>query len=218
MGKARVKRWQLERAKHRKLLWVAFGVMQSAFVLEVGAGLAASSASLQIDALETAETKTLSDSVITPRWSGTRGRRLEQIAGTLALAFCAWTVAVAIWNHVHDILPNAVIMAAASGLIFAVNALVFALLYGERVGSPKMRAAWTGARNDMIGAGIVLCAAGGVWITKACWPDAAALAVLLPFAARRAILTMRAPADAILTRRLNASPKRAPPSQTDGRS
>ena len=193
MGKARVKRWQLERAKHRKLTLVAFAVMQSAFVLEIGAGLAASSAALQIDALETVETKTVADSVITPRWSGTQGKRLEQIAGILALAFCAWTVAVAIWNHVNDILPNAIIMAAASALILVVNAIVFALLYREWIGSAKMRAAWAGARNDMVGAGVVLCAAGGVWATGACWPDALALAVLLPFAARRAILTMRAP-------------------------
>lgn len=193
MGKARTQRWQLERAKHRKLLLVAFAVMQSAFVLEIGAGLAASSASLQIDALETVDTKTISNSVITPRWTAQQEQRLEMGAGLLSLLFCMWTVGVAIWNHVNDILPNAVIMAAASGLIFVVNAVVFTLLYRARIGSAKMRAAWLGARNDMMGAGVALCAAGGVWATGACWPDALALAVLLPFAARRAFLTMRAP-------------------------
>lgn len=191
MGKARVKRWQLERAKHRKLMLVAFAVMQSAFVLEIGAGLAASSAALQIDALETVETKTVSDSVITSRWTAKQEQRLELGAGLLSLTFCVWTVGVAIWNHVNDILPNAIVMAAASGLIFVVNAVVFALLYRARIGSAKMRSAWAGARNDMLGAGVVLCAAGGIWITGACWPDALALAVLLPFTARRAILTMR---------------------------
>lgn len=191
MGKARVQRWQLERAKHRKLLWMAFTVMQAAFVIELAAGLFAGSASLQIDALETVNTKTVSESVIKPRWSAKQENTLTTMAGVLALLFCCWTVGVAIWNHVYGIVPNARVMAATGGLIFIVNAVTCILLFHQRVRSAKMKAAWYGARNDMIGAASVLCGAAGVWLTGKSWPDALALALILPFAAYRAFATMR---------------------------
>lgn len=193
MGKARVQRWQLERAKHRKLIWMAFTVMQASFVIELGAGLFAGSASLQIDALETVNTKTVSESVIKPRWSAKQEHTLNVMAGVFALFFCCWTVGVAIWNYVYGIVPNARVVAATAGLIFIVNAVAFVLLFHQRVGSAKMKAAWCGARNDMIGAAVVLAGAAGVWLTGESWPDALALALILPFAAYRAVLTMKSP-------------------------
>lgn len=191
MGKARAQRWQLERAKHRKLLWMAFAVMQASFVIELGAGLVAGSASLQIDALETVNTKTVTESVMKPRWSAKQEDTLNTMAGVFGLLLCCWTVGVAIWNYVYGIVPNARVMAATAGLIFVVNAVAFVLLFHQRVGSAKMKAAWYGARNDMIGAAIILAGAAGVWLTCESWPDAIALALILPFAAYRAVATMR---------------------------
>jgi Co/Zn/Cd efflux system component len=191
MGKARAQRWKLERAKHRKLLWMAFTVMQAAFVIDIAAGLLASSAALQLDALETVNTKTVTESIVKPRYSAGQEKLLNTLAGVFALLLCCWTVGVAIWNYVNRIVPNATIMAATGGLVFIANAVAFGLLFSQRVGSTKMWSAWCGARNDMIGAGIILSSAAGVWLTDESWPDALALALILPFAAFRAIATMR---------------------------
>ncbi len=191
MGKARAQRWQLERAKNRKLLWMAFTVMQAAFVIELGAGLIAGSASLQIDALETVNTKTVTESVIKPRWSARQEGPLNTMAGVFALLLCCWTFGVAVWNHIYNIVPDARVMGAVGGLFFIVNAVAFVLLFHQRVGSAKMKAAWCGARNDMIGAAAVLAGAAGVWLTGKSWPDAIALALIFPFASYRAIETMR---------------------------
>lgn len=191
MGKARVRRWQLERAKHRKLLVAALAAMQACFVIELVGGLIAGSASLQVDALETTDTKTVADSVMKPTWNERLEKRLNTAAGAFALVLCFWTIGVVIWNYWHKVVPNAFLMAVVSGFVFALNATAFVLLYRARIGNAKMRAAWRGARNDMIGAGTVLIAAGGVWGTGESWPDALALALILPFAAYRAVLTMR---------------------------
>lgn len=191
MGKARAQRLQLERAKHRKLLWMAYTVIQAAFVIEFGAGLIGGSAALQLDALETADSKTVTDSVVKGPWTAKHEVTLNVMTGVFALLLSCWTIGVAVWNQVNDVVPDAIVMATAAGFIFVLNAVTFVLLLRQRLESEKLKAAWRGARNDMVGAGTVMVGAAGVWLTGRNWPDAVALALILPFAVKRAIATMR---------------------------
>ena len=152
------------------------------FIIEIGAGVAAGSASLQADALDflgDAGNYVISLFVV---GMALRYRASAALAkgATMAL-FACWVIGIAAWNAGHGTLPAAFTMRAIGLTALLANTASFGLLWAYRAGDANMRSAWICIRNDVPGNLAVLLAAAGVFGTGTGWPDiivAATMAVL----------------------------------------
>src|SRR5262245_65394790 len=93
---------------YRRALWVVLGINAVMFLIEIGAGLAAGSASLQADALDflgDAGNYAISLLVV---GMALRYRAMAALAkgGTMGL-FGLWVVGMVIWHALHGTLPSA---------------------------------------------------------------------------------------------------------------
>src|SRR5947207_13314951 len=132
-----------EDASYRRVLWAVLGINAAMFPVEIGAGLAAGSASLQADALDflgDAGNYAISLFVV---GMALRYRAMAALAkgGTMAL-FGLWVIATVIWHAVHGTLPSAFAMGAVGFTALATNAASFGLLWIHRHGDANMRSAW----------------------------------------------------------------------------
>lgn len=156
----------------RRALWIALTVNVAMFAVEIGAGLAAGSASLQADALDF-----LGDSANYAISLGVAGMALAWRArAALAkavslLGFGLWVLGAAAWHAHAGTLPGAQVMGAIGVLALAVNTGVALLLYRFRNGDANMRSVWICSRNDAVGNIAVVLAAFGVFGTGTGWPD-----------------------------------------------
>jgi Co/Zn/Cd efflux system component len=191
VGKERVKRWQLARTRQRKFLWIAFSVTDAMLLFEIIAGLYAMSASLQVDALETADSKSIVDTIMTKRISPRRDAQVSMISCAFSVLLCLWVAAVGIWNYVHANVPDYTVMAIVAAAALTVNASILVMVRNDRFGNASMKAAWIGARNNVIGNLGVLAGAAGVYATGQSWPDSLIAATILPFAIYRMMITFR---------------------------
>ena len=164
---------------YRRVLWVALTVNLAIFSVEIGAGLAAQSASLLADSLDflgDAGNYGLSLFVLgmALRW---RARASLLKAASMG-AFGLWVAATTIQHAVAGTVPEAPVMGVVGTLAFAVNLGVAALLYRWREGDSNMRAVWICTRNDAIGNLAVLVAAAGVFGSGTGWPDYVVAAIM----------------------------------------
>ena len=157
---------------YRRVLWAVLAINAAMFLVEIGAGVAAGSASLQADALDffgDAANYAISLLVV---GMVLRYRALAALAkGTTMGLFGLWIIGTAIWHALHGTLPNAYTMGAIGFAALAANAISFGLLWGYRGGDANMRSAWICTRNDVLGNLAVLVAAAGVFGTGTGWPD-----------------------------------------------
>ena len=157
---------------YRRVLWTVLAINASMFVVEIGAGVAAGSASLQADALDffgDAANYAISLSVVS---MALRYRATAAMAkGATMGLFGLWIIGTAIWHALHGTLPSAVTMGAVGFIALAANAISFGLLWAYRAGDANMRSAWICTRNDVLGNLAVLLAALGVFGTGTGWPD-----------------------------------------------
>ena len=157
---------------YRRALWAVLAINASMFLVEIGAGLASGSASLQADALDF-----LGDSanyVISLFVVGMalRYRAMAAFAkGATMGIFGLWVIGVALWHAMHATLPGALTMGAVGFAALIANLASFALLWAYRGGDANMRSAWVCTRNDVLGNLAVLLAALGVFGTGTGWPD-----------------------------------------------
>lgn len=167
----------------RRVLWIVLAINGAMFALEVGAGLAAHSASLKADALDflgDSATYAISLAVVdrAPAWR----TRAAFFKGASLLALGLFVLGDAAWMALGDRLPHAETMGAIGALALGANFGSAALLWRERRGDANRRSAWICSRNDAIGNIAVLGAALGVFGTKTSWPDVAVAAVLAALA------------------------------------
>ena len=157
---------------YRRVLWAVLAINAAMFLVEIGAGVAAGSASLQADALDffgDAASYAISLLVV---GMVLRYRALAALAkGTTMGLFGLWIIGTAIWHAFHGTLPNAYTMGAIGFAALAANAISFGLLWAYRDGDANMRSAWICTRNDVLGNLAVLLAAAGVFGTGTGWPD-----------------------------------------------
>jgi Co/Zn/Cd efflux system component len=188
---------------YRRVLWAVFAINAAMFLVEIGAGLTAGSASLQADALDflgDAANYAISLYVV--------GMELRYRA-TAALAkgatmglFGVWVIGITAWHAWHETLPQAFTMGAIGGAALVANAASFGLLWKHRAGDANMRSAWICTRNDVLGNLAVLLAALGVFGTGSGWPDLIVAAIMAGLALQGAsIVVMRALAELRSTRR-----------------
>ena len=164
---------------YRRVLWVALAVNFAMFGVEIGAGVAAQSASLLADSLDflgDAANYGISLFVLgmALRW---RARASLLKAASMG-AFGLWVAVTTIQHAMSGTVPAAPVMGAIGALAFAANLGVAALLYRWREGDSNMRSVWICTRNDAIGNLAVLAAAAGVFGSGTGWPDYLVAAIM----------------------------------------
>jgi Co/Zn/Cd efflux system component len=174
------------------VLWIALIVNAIMFAIEVVAGVAADSVSLQADALDflgDAANYGLSLSVLSMGlvWRA----RAALVKGISMGLFGLWVIAAAVMNVLGDALPDAPTMGVIGVLALAANVGVAVMLYQYREGDANMRSVWLCTRNDAIGNVAVLAAAVGVLGTGTLWPDIAVAAVMASLALSASVETIR---------------------------
>jgi Co/Zn/Cd efflux system component len=177
---------------YRRVLWAVLTINAVMFLIEIGAGLAAGSASLQADALDflgDAANYAISLFVV---GMALRYRAMAALAkgGTMGL-FGLWVVGTVVWHALHGTLPSAFTMGAVGLAAFAANAASFGLLWAYRRGDANMRSAWICTRNDVLGNLAVLLAALGVFGTGTGWPDIVVAAIMAALALQGATIVVR---------------------------
>jgi Co/Zn/Cd efflux system component len=151
---------------YRRVLWVALAVNAGMFVVEIAAGLAAGSVSLQADAIDflgDAGNYVVSLAVLglALRW---RARAALLKGATMGL-FGLWVIGNAAFQAVRGTLPGAEVMGAVGLLALAANVGVAVMLFRHRGGDANRRSVWLCSRNDAIANIAVLLAALGVFGT-----------------------------------------------------
>jgi Co/Zn/Cd efflux system component len=170
-------------AAYSRILWGVLAINAVMFLVEIGAGLAAGSASLQADALDflgDAANYAISLIVVGMALSYRASAALAKGA-TMGL-FGLWVIGTVIWHSVHGTLPSAFTMGAVGFAAVAANAASFGLLWAYRGGDANMRSAWICTRNDVLGNLAVLLAALGVFGTGTGWPDVIVAAIMAALA------------------------------------
>ena len=180
-----------DRAYRRALLSV-LAVNAAMFGVEVVAGVAAGSASLQADALDflgDAANYAISLLVV---GMALRYRASAALAKGLTMGlFGFWVIGTVFWHTVHGTLPSAITMGTVGSAALLANAASFGLLWAYRQGDANMRSAWICTRNDVLGNLAVLLAALGVFGTGTGWPDVIVATIMAGLAIQGAILVVR---------------------------
>jgi Co/Zn/Cd efflux system component len=190
---------------YRRVLWAALAINAAMFLIEIGAGLAAGSVSLQADALDflgDAANYSISLFVV---GMALRYRASAALAkGATMGVFGLWVVGTVVWHSVMGTVPEPITMGAVGLAALLANAATFGLLWAHRDGDSNMRSVWICSRNDVIGNLAVLLAALGVLGTGTGWPDIIVAAVMAALAlqgswvvVRQATAELRTPIQAL---------------------
>jgi Co/Zn/Cd efflux system component len=179
-------------AAYSRILWGVLAINAVMFLVEIGAGLAAGSASLQADALDfLGDAANYAISLIVVGMA-LRYRASAALAkGATMGLFGLWVIGTVIWHSVHGTLPSAFTMGAVGFAALAANVASFGLLWAYRGGDANMRSAWICTRNDVLGNLAVLIAALGVFGTGTGWPDIIVAAIMAALALQGAAIVVR---------------------------
>ena len=157
---------------YKRVLWIVLAINAAMFLVEMAAGVAAGSASLQADALDflgDAANYAISLFVV---GMALRYRAAAALAkGVTMAAFGLWVLGTVVWHVVAGTVPEPIVMGVVGGAALLANAASFGLLWAYRSGDANMRSVWLCSRNDVLGNLAVLLAAYGVFGTGAGWPD-----------------------------------------------
>jgi Co/Zn/Cd efflux system component len=163
---------QLRDGLYRRVLWIVLGINAAMFLIEIIAGLAAGSASLQADALDFfADTANYGLSLFVVGMAYRYRASAALTKGMTMGLFGVWVLAMSLWHAAYGTVPESVTMGAVGVVALLANAASFALLWAYRAGDSNMRSVWLCSRNDVIGNLAVLLAALGVFGTGTGWPD-----------------------------------------------
>src|SRR5262245_55299454 len=168
---------------YRRVLWAVLAINAVMFLVEIGAGLAAGSASLQADALDfLGDTANYAISLFVVGLA-LRYRAMAALAkGATMGVFGLWVIGTIVWHALHGTLPNAFTMGTVGLAALVANAASFGLLWAYRSGDANMRSAWICTRNDVLGNVAVLLRAVGVFGTGTGWPDIIVAAIMASLA------------------------------------
>ena len=180
-----------ENAAYKRVLWAVLAINAAMFVVEVGAGLAAGSASLQADALDfLGDAANYGISLFVVGMALRYRARAALAKGASMGLFGLWVIGTVIWHALHGTLPSAFTMGAIGFAALAANAASFGLLWAYRHGDANMRSAWICTRNDVLGNLAVLLAALGVFGTGTGWPDVIVAAIMAALALQGAAIVI----------------------------
>ena len=177
---------------YRRALWIVLAINAGMFLVEIGAGLAAGSASLQADALDFLGDAANYGISLLVVGMALRYRAMAAFAKGVSMgAFGLWVIATVVWHAVQGTLPSAVMMGSVGFAALTANAASFGILWFYRTGDANMRSAWICTRNDVLGNLAVLLAALGVFGTGTGWPDILVAATMAALALQGASTVLR---------------------------
>lgn len=183
---------QKANAGYRRALWLVLAINAAMFAVEIGAGVAAGSASLQADALDfLGDAGNYAISLFVVGMALRYRASAALVKGATMGLFAAWVIGIAIWNAAYGTLPGAFTMGTVGFAALLANAASFGLLWAYRGGDANMRSAWICTRNDVLGNLAVLLAAAGVFGTGSGWPDIAVAAIMAALALQGAVTVIR---------------------------
>ena len=164
---------------YRRILWVALVVNLAMFVVEIGAGIAAQSASLLADSLDfLGDAGNYGISLFVLGMALHWRARASLLKAASMAAFGVWVAVTTIGHAMAGTVPEAPVMGVVGALALAANFGVALLLYRWRDGDSNMRSVWICTRNDAIGNLAVLAAALGVFGSGSGWPDYLVAAIM----------------------------------------
>lgn len=176
---------------YRRVLWAVLAINAVMFAVEVAAGMAAGSASLQADALDfLGDAGNYAISLFVVGMALQYRAMAALLKGATMGGFGVWVIGVTVWHAWHGTLPEAFVMGAVGTAALLANAVSFALLWAFRRGDSNMRSAWICTRNDVLGNFAVLLAALGVFGTGTGWPDVAVAAIMAALALQGAFIVI----------------------------
>jgi Co/Zn/Cd efflux system component len=177
---------------YRRVLWFVLAINVLMFAVEVVAGLAAGSSSLQADALDflgDAGNYAISLFVV---GMALRYRAIAAfLKGATMGVLGVWVLGITAWHVWHETLPSAIAMGAVGIAALIANAASFGLLWAYRGGDANMRSAWVCTRNDVLGNLAVLLAALGVFGTGTGWPDVIVAVIMAGLALQGAWIVLQ---------------------------
>lgn len=159
-------------ARYRRVLWIVLVINAVMFLVEIVAGMAAGSVSLQADALDfLADAGNYAISLFVVGMALRYRAWAALVKGATMGVFGLWVIGATVWHALAGTVPEAITMGAVGTAALLANAVVFALLWTFRSGDSNRRSAWICSRNDIVGNLAVVLAALGVFGTGTNWPD-----------------------------------------------
>jgi Co/Zn/Cd efflux system component len=156
----------------RRTLWIALIVNAIMFAVEMIAGVAAESSSLQANALDF-----FGDAMNYAVSLGAMGMavawhtRAAFFKGFTLLALGFWVLGTTGWYAYLGVVPEVPTMGVIGAIALIANFVVAVMLYRFRNGDANMKSVWLCTRNDVAGNLAVLLAAVGVFGTTSGYPD-----------------------------------------------
>lgn len=176
----------------KRVLWIVLAINAAMFLIEIVAGLAAGSASLQADALDfLGDTANYAISLFVVGTALRYRSMAALVKGATMGLFGVWVMGTVVWHSVMGTVPEPLTMGVVGSAALVSNAVCFGLLYAYRSGDANMRSVWVCSRNDVLGNLAVLLAALGVFGTGAGWPDLIVATVMALLAIQGAIVVVR---------------------------
>jgi Co/Zn/Cd efflux system component len=177
---------------YRRVLWAVLAINAVMFLVEIGAGVAAGSASLQADALDfLGDAGNYAISLFVVGMALRYRATAALVKGATMGVFGLWVIGTVVWHTLHGTLPSAFTMGTVGLAALFANAASFGLLWAYRTGDANMRSAWICTRNDVLGNIAVLLAAVGVFGTGTGWPDVTVAAIMAALALQGAAVVAR---------------------------
>jgi len=163
---------ELAKLSQRKVLWSVLGINAVMFVVELVAGMRASSLSLTGDSLDM-----LGDAVAygSSLYVINKGRK-SQAASALLKGMIMFASAIAVFARAtyqvfQNSSPELGLMVVVGLVALGANIVCLVLLTQHRKDNLNMSSVWLCSRNDLIANSSVLAAAGLVWLTQSPLPD-----------------------------------------------
>jgi Co/Zn/Cd efflux system component len=160
------------RDRQSSTLKIVLGINAVMFLVELTAGLVASSVSLVADSLDM-----LGDALVYgfSIYVVARGARMKAKAaflkGGIMAAFGLFVFGQAMYKIIIPHIPVFETIGVIGALALAANSICLLLLWRHRADDINMSSVWLCSRNDIIANVSVLCAGIGVWLTSSGWPD-----------------------------------------------
>lgn len=177
---------------YRRVLWIALGINAGMFLVELVAGAAAGSASLQADAMDfLADAANYAISLLVLGMALVWRARAALLKGLSLGALGLWVAGQTAWNAIAQTVPEAEVMGVVGSLALLANVGCALMLYVHRKGDANRQSVWICSRNDAIANLAVLAAAGGVFGTGTGWPDIVVAGIMATLSVSGAVQIVR---------------------------
>lgn len=159
-------------AAYKRILWVVIAINGIMFLVEMTAGMIASSQALKADALDfLGDTATYTITLMVLGMPLVWRARAALVKGASLGLMGIWVLGSTIYYALVLDVPQAEVMGSIGLLALTANMVSVLLLLRHRNGDANVRSVWLCSRNDAIGNLAVIFAASGVWATSSAWPD-----------------------------------------------